>query len=71
MRRQLAAVVVMMMMMNAAFNVAHAQCSCTWSTAQLRTGRFGLAATSVGNVALFGGSAGSALMCRGVGVREE
>jgi hypothetical protein len=39
----------------------------TWSTAQLSVARSGLAAASVGNVALFAGGwtgAGSALLCR-------
>ena len=41
-----------------------------WSTAQLSLGRYGLAAASVGNVALFaGGVALSALLCREGGVR--
>ncbi len=36
-----------------------------WSTAQLSVARSGLAATSVGNVALFaGGDSGGALLCR-------
>ena len=41
-----------------------------WSTAQLSVARGGLAAASVGNVALFaGGYTGSALLCREGGVR--
>ena len=37
----------------------------TWSTAQLSVARYGLAAASVGNVALFaGGMTGSDLMSR-------
>jgi len=37
----------------------------TWSTALLSMARYGLAAASVGNVALFaGGALGSALLCR-------
>jgi uncharacterized protein YkvS len=42
----------------------------TWSTAQLSVARSGLAAASVGNVALFAGGwtgAGSALLCRQIG----
>ena len=47
-------------MASAAFSVAHAQ---GWSTAQLSQARFGLAATSVGTVAIFaGGSFGSELL---------
>jgi hypothetical protein len=43
-----------------------------WSTAQLSVARGGLAAASVGNVALFaGGAAGSALLCREGGEGEE
>ncbi len=34
----------------------------TWSIAQLSTARFGLAATSVGNVALFAGGTDGALL---------
>jgi hypothetical protein len=64
MRRLLpVAVAVMMMIMSAAFGGARAQG--TWSTAQLSVARASLAATSVGNVALFaGGSTGGALLCR-------
>jgi hypothetical protein len=36
-----------------------------WSTAQLSVARAGLAATSVGDVALFGGGASISAMCRG------
>jgi len=58
-----AAALIMMMMTSAAFGVARAQG--TWSTAQLSVARWGLAAASVGNVALFaGGWLGSALLCR-------
>ncbi len=63
-------VFAVMMMMSAAFDVARAQG--TWSTAQLSVARYALAATSVGNVALFaGGNSTSALlsMCRGGGGR--
>ena len=36
----------------------------TWSTAQLSVARYGLAATSVGNVAIFaGGFAGNCSLC--------
>ncbi len=50
------------MMASAAFSVVHAQGS-RWSTAQLSQARFGLAATSVGTVAIFaGGSFGSELL---------
>jgi hypothetical protein len=36
----------------------------TWSTAQLSVGRYGLAATSVGNVAIFaGGYNGNCSLC--------
>ena len=59
----MAAALIMMMMTSAAFGVARAQG--TWSTAQLSVARIGLAAASVGNVALFaGGWLGSALLCR-------
>ncbi len=40
-----------------------------WSTAQLSVARTGLAAASVGNVALFAGGSNSALLCREGGVR--
>ena len=40
-----------------------------WSTAQLSVARCGLAAASVGNVALFAGGSNSALLCREGGVR--
>ena len=64
MRRLLpVAAAAVMMMTSAALGVARAQG--VWSTAQLSVGRWTLAATSVGNVALFaGGSARSALLCR-------
>ncbi len=45
----------------------------TWTTAQLSVARFGLAAASVGNVALFAGGrtgAGGALLCRQEGGQE-
>ncbi len=43
-----------------------------WSTAQLSVARGGLAAASVGNVALFaGGYNNSALLCREGGVRSH
>ncbi len=35
----------------------------TWSTAQLSVARFKLAATSVGNVAIFAGGAGNCSLC--------
>ena len=57
------AVAVMMTITSAALGVARAQG--TWSMAQLSEARYGLAAASVGNVALFaGGFTGSALLCR-------
>ena len=57
-----------MMMTSAALGVARAQG--VWSTAQLSVARGGLAAASVGNVALFaGGFIESALLCREGGVR--
>ena len=59
--RWLLAVVVALAMMNAAFGVARAQG--TWSTAQLSVKRYLLAATSVGNEAIFaGGSTGGAFV---------
>ena len=70
MRRLLpvAAALMMMMMTSAAFGVALAQV--TWSTAQLSVARSGLAAASVGNVAVFaGGTTFSELLCREGGVR--
>jgi len=43
----------------------------TWSTAQLSVARWGLAAASAGNVALFaGGGPGSTLLCR-EGLEQE
>ena len=48
-----AAALIVMVAMSAAFGVARAQG--TWSTAQLSVARLGLAAASVGNVALFAG----------------
>ena len=35
----------------------------TWSTAQLSVARYGLAATSVGNVAFFAGGVGNCSFC--------
>ena len=52
---------VAVIMMSAVCGVARAQG--VWSTAQLSVGRYGLAAASVGNVAIFaGGEAGSVLL---------
>jgi hypothetical protein len=60
----LLAVTVAVAMMNAAFGVALAQG--TWSTAQLSVKRYLLAATSVGNEAIFaGGSTGGAFVQSG------
>jgi glucokinase len=59
--RWLLAVAVAVAMMNAAFGVARAQG--TWSTAQLSVKRYLLAATSVGNLAMFaGGSTGGVFL---------
>ena len=64
MRRLLPVAVAVVVMMTSALGVARAQQG-TWSTAQLSVSRWGLAAASVGNVALFaGGETPSALLYR-------
>ena len=55
-----AAALMLMVATSAAFGVARAQGNGTtgaWSTAQLSVARYGIAAASVGNVALFAGGA--------------
>ncbi len=54
------AVAVTLLMSSTAFGVARAQG--TWSTAQLSVARGNLAATSVGNVAIFAGGLDSKLL---------
>ena len=64
MRWLLPLAVAALTMMNAAFGLARAhELQGTWSTARLSVARGQVAATSVGNLAMFAGGGTGALLC--------